>query len=907
VIFSVSQGLCNTTHMFAYGRIKPFKVLLATSFLSLPLQLCTADCFLSPSGLVGWWPAENNAKDIIGTNNGVSQGGATANATGFVGSAFSFDGTNGYIQVPDSSAFHPTNLTVEGWVRFSSLDSAGSGGSPPGHQYIIFKQNSRNSDFEGFDLSKTRAGNDFFRFTASSASGQSTQAVSTTAIAAGVWYHVAAVRGSNFIAIYVNGQLERQVAVGFAQDYGTLPLFFGTSGQSFWDHKFKGNLDEVSLYNCALSANEIAAIYAAGAAGKCKALAISSQPQSQTVPASSNVVFGVTVSGTSPLFYQWQRDSTNLTDSPTILGASSALLTLLNVQTNDSAGYRVVVTNVVGAITSSVASLFVDSELTPPSITLDPQSSTSYWGSSFTLTASASGAAPLRCQWRKNGAPIAGATNTSLSFPSLQLNNAGLYDIRVTNSYGAATSQSALLTIKVADLSITGATGPTPYMAGLNISGVTGQTYGIQVCSNLVSPVDWVGLTNLALPQPSYTWHDPSPTVQQQFYRVVPGPIPIGNSSWEAMPMEALVSDNFNRASLGADWVVLGDTTVSISANELLFNHATISLSRQVYYQPWQTCSDTWTIRWTERFGALNANSRGVGVGIKNFQTFGGNDREYNGLVCGASPDLGKMLLQRFDGAAQNLLASGAAMSLMAGDVLDCSFTRSGWTLTVSATNRANGQSSTASAIANSPPSLVRPTISRLCFYPLGGAVYIDDFSFTINHRKPARFVVIGASSCEGYYATTYEQGLVNVIQTNFTETVCNDSSSYNTTADALSVLPETLAHQPGTAILLIGGNDVHFGVPANQWQQQYSNLVAQLQSNGIKVKHCPVPRSSADLRPLRNWIMTSYPAGDIIDAWAPLVSGTYQLNPAYDSGDGVHPNDAGHLLIGQIIRANLP
>jgi len=36
-----------------------------------------------------------------------------------------------------------------------------------------------------------------------------------------------------------------------------------------------------------------------------------------------------------------------------------------------------------------------------------------------------------------------------------------------------------------------------------------------------------------------------------------------------------------------------------------------------------------------------------------------------------------------------------------------------------------------------------------------------------------------------------------------------------------------------------------------------------------------------------------------------PLLSGIFQLNPAYDSGDGLHPNDAGHLLIGTIIRTN--
>src|SRR5207248_7131178 len=113
-------------------------------------------------------------------------------------------------------------------------------------------------------------GNDVFRFLVSSATAQTAEIHSQTALASGTWYHLAAVRGSNFTQIYVNGVLERQTNVSFPQDYGNFPLYFGTSGQSYWDHKLKGNLDEVSIYSRALSGSEIAAIYAAGSAGKCK-------------------------------------------------------------------------------------------------------------------------------------------------------------------------------------------------------------------------------------------------------------------------------------------------------------------------------------------------------------------------------------------------------------------------------------------------------------------------------------------------------------------------------------------------------------------------------------------------------------------------------------------------------------
>ena len=111
----------------------------------------------------------------------------------------------------------------------------------------------------------------------------------------GAWYHVAAVRGTNFTQIYVNGQLEGQTNVTFAQNYGTLPLCFGSSGQSYWDHKLKGSLDEVSLYNRPLSAGEIAGTSAAGASVQMQRRAVllredSAESQPVTLPGNTTLM-----------------------------------------------------------------------------------------------------------------------------------------------------------------------------------------------------------------------------------------------------------------------------------------------------------------------------------------------------------------------------------------------------------------------------------------------------------------------------------------------------------------------------------------------------------------------------------------------------------------------------------------
>src|SRR4030095_15787752 len=96
---------------------------------------------------------------MLGTNGGTLLGGTTVNTAGASGNAFRFDGTNGYVQIADSPILRPTNLTIDAWVRFDSLESPGTASA--GQQYLVFKQNTRSGGFEGYNLAKTReAGGD---------------------------------------------------------------------------------------------------------------------------------------------------------------------------------------------------------------------------------------------------------------------------------------------------------------------------------------------------------------------------------------------------------------------------------------------------------------------------------------------------------------------------------------------------------------------------------------------------------------------------------------------------------------------------------------------------------------------------------------------------------------------------
>ena len=241
-------------------------------------------------------------------------------------------------------------------------------------------------------LSKDRTWNDIILWEVTSASGQLVRIDTTSPVTTNVWYHLAGVRGSNYIQIYFNGRLEAQTNVNFPQSYGDWPLYFGTSGQAFYDRKLNGVIDEVALYNRALSANEIAALYAMGAAGKCKGtngILITAQPQSQSVLSGSNVTFSVTATAAAPMTYQWQFNGTPIT------GATNSGLALASVQATNAGSYKVVLTNPTGTKISADAILTVTAPATPPTITWQPTNQTVLAGATVDFSVAASGTAPL--------------------------------------------------------------------------------------------------------------------------------------------------------------------------------------------------------------------------------------------------------------------------------------------------------------------------------------------------------------------------------------------------------------------------------------------------------------------------------------------------------------------------------
>jgi len=83
----------------------------------------------------------------------------------------------------------------------------------------------------------------------------------------------------------------------------------------------------------------------------------------------------------------------------------------------------------------------------PPSFTQQPVSTTVDYGANATFTVAVAGTPAPTVQWRKGGAPISGATSTTLTLQTVALGDAGTYDCVATNSEGSTPSNGVTLTV----------------------------------------------------------------------------------------------------------------------------------------------------------------------------------------------------------------------------------------------------------------------------------------------------------------------------------------------------------------------------------------------------------------------------------------------------------------------------
>jgi uncharacterized delta-60 repeat protein len=161
-------------------------------------------------------------------------------------------------------------------------------------------------------------------------------------------------------------------------------------------------------------------------------------PVSVVANIGDTVTFTANAIGGQPLRYFWRLNGLN------IPGTHGPTLTLTNVQPGQVGEYSLRVLNNQGFADSGSAVLAVN---VPPTVSVQPISQTVAAGGNVAFTVTAIGNAPLSFQWQRNGVNIPAATVPILNLLNLVATNSGNYRVVVSNPYGNAVSQDAVLTV----------------------------------------------------------------------------------------------------------------------------------------------------------------------------------------------------------------------------------------------------------------------------------------------------------------------------------------------------------------------------------------------------------------------------------------------------------------------------
>ena len=221
-------------------------------------------------GLVGYWKFDENsgttAADSSGNNNTGTLMSGAGWTTGQVGAAVSLDGVDDFVKIKDGKISNSTTGTISAWVKMNSLVNA--------HKIVCYGGGAAAAVQGLFGLEIRQDGSNYY-FSVINVPVDGTPSADivhgNTVLQSGVWYHVALTSNGSSWKLYVNGVAETLTA---QLGNGNTGRWFGNTSVAAPDKtyiggarfngadvgSFPGAIDEVRIYDRALSASEVAAL-----------------------------------------------------------------------------------------------------------------------------------------------------------------------------------------------------------------------------------------------------------------------------------------------------------------------------------------------------------------------------------------------------------------------------------------------------------------------------------------------------------------------------------------------------------------------------------------------------------------------------------------------------------------------
>lgn len=433
------------------------------------------------TGLVAAYAFNEGSGTIVTDSSGNGNNGTTSGATwttaGKFGGALSFNGTSSRVAISDSASLHlSTGMTLEAWVSPSSV--------PTNWQDVVYKEN---------DIYFLEAGsgvtNNPPAVGATFASHGNQFMPGVSALAAKTWTHLAATYDSATLRLYVNGVQVASRSISDSLTSSTKALQIG--GDAAFGQYFRGIIDEVRVYNRALSTSEIQ---------NDMITPVSQSLDTQPPTAPSNLI-GAT-SGSTGINLSWTASTDNIgvtnyllercvgsgcTSFSQIATPTSTSYSDAGLSASTSYSYRVRATDAAGNL-SGYSNI--------PTVLTPAASDTTSPSAPANLTATPVSTSQINLSW------------------SASTDNVGVTGYRLERCLGSGcTSFSQIATPTGPTYSDTGLTASTPYSYRVSATDAAGNISGF---SNTVSVVTLAAQGNppaIAFVQAKYATPHPSQSV----------------------------------------------------------------------------------------------------------------------------------------------------------------------------------------------------------------------------------------------------------------------------------------------------------------------------------------------------------------------------------------------------------
>ena len=381
--------------------------------------------YVPQNGLVGWWPFNGNANDESGNGNNGTVNGATltADRNGKTNSAYNFDGVNNFIQI---QALNVSNLSISAWININSWNTPGGLGGIVSTLMGPF--------YTGYEF---RIDNTGITTMVLGGNGSWYSNSDIQSIQLGNWLHLVTSWDGATSKLYINNILVKSLSVPYFAN-NNFPVMIGTRGNYSNGGWLNGKIDDIGIWNRALTQQEINDLYNAL---NCTTPISSITPQGATTFCSGGFV-NLNANTGNNYTYQWYLNGNAISN------ATASVYTA-----TQGGSYTVAVSDNGCNATSTPINVTVNNA---PSAAVSTSGTTTFCaGNSVVLTAQGSGS----YLWSNN------ATTQSIT-----VTQSGSYSVTVTANGCSSNSQAVNVTVNLNPVASITPSGPTTFCSGGSVS-----------------------------------------------------------------------------------------------------------------------------------------------------------------------------------------------------------------------------------------------------------------------------------------------------------------------------------------------------------------------------------------------------------------------------------------------------